>query len=898
MKYNLERNELFQSSHISILSCYTILSVILIAETLLMSWEIWAIFPIVAAVGVCWGMHIQHIGTETFRIWVFSVLMMVTFFFYGIHTTSTYDLATVMAPVMILYTMTGIKGLITLCQVTYYITLIYGFVKLIIDGAEVDALMVSRTVMHIAMMFVVSWLARLIIDKWLRVLGRSDEEIEQLTDATDRLNDFLANVSHEIRTPINAVIGLSGVCAEKTAEPELHADLLDINEAGRRVAEQISDILDYSEIDRHKLARNDEDFMLASVINDLVNELRDAKPEEIELVIDIDPSIPAVMNTDVSKLKKILRHLIVNGLKYTREGGVYVRISSIPEDYGVNLCIEVSDTGIGMTAEELERMSERFYQANSSRTRSSSGLGLGMAIVSGFVSSLGGFMTLDSKYGVGTTVRVSIPSKVVDDTICMSVAERDKLCLGAYLHFEKYRRPEVREYYNLMVRNIVRGLCVQMHRVDNEVNLKKLLSTVKLTHLFVGEDEYIDHIPLMEELAGKMKVIVVANGSIKLPERSKVRVMEKPFYCFPVTAMLNEGTSLEVDERHNMRCVGVKALVVDDEPMNLTVARSLFGKYGMIVSTATSGKESIKMCSEQEFDIVFMDHMMPGMDGVEAMKRIRTDPQRARNDLPIVALTANAVSTAKEMFLREGFDGFVSKPVDLIELERVLKKVLPKSMITYEDEEPENVRVKAAPVREKPSVRESTAPAPAAQEAPAQADSDSPYAPIEKCGVDISAGLKYCMNDEEFYKTLLTQFATESDDKRAGMEKHFASKNFTDYEILVHALKSTSKMIGCMGLSESAKALEFAAKDSDGDYIAEHHAEVMERYKQLTDAIKLICGTGGETDDAPIEFEPQDDKADAPIEFEPQGDKADEGIVFEPDGESGEVFEFLPQDKQ
>ena len=152
----------------------------------------------------------------------------------------------------------------------------------------------------------------------MQVMKRSEGEIEQLTDATEHLNDFLANVSHELRTPVNAIIGLTTLCIDKSRHREIQGDLIAVRDAGRKVADQISDILDYSEIDRKKAVCNNEDYMLSSVLHDLVNDVKQYKSKNVELIIDVDPSIPAVMNTDVSKLKKILKSLITNGLKYTQ----------------------------------------------------------------------------------------------------------------------------------------------------------------------------------------------------------------------------------------------------------------------------------------------------------------------------------------------------------------------------------------------------------------------------------------------------------------------------------------------------------------------------------------------------------------------------------------------------
>ena len=772
-----------------------------------------------------------------------------------------------MSTVIILYSMTGVKKLIDLCQITYFITMTYEVISMVKAGRPFEILEVTRILLHYAMIIMAARLARLIIDKWINVLEKTHNEIEQLTDSTERLNDFLANISHELRTPINVVTGLSAVCAENECSEKVRKDILAVNEAGLRIAAQVGDILDYSETDSDTLALCNEDYMLSSLLNDIANEVRPYCPDELELIIDVDHDIPAIINGDAEKLKKILRHLIINGLKYTKEGGVYVHISSAKEDYGINLCIEVKDTGIGMSTEEIERITERFYQVNSGRTRSSGGLGLGMSIVSGFASALGGFMVIESKQGEGTSVRVSIPQKVVDSTSCISSVSRDDLCIGAFLNFEKYTRPEVREYYNNAVMNIAKGLNVQLHRVDNAVNLKKLINTAGLTHLFAGDEEYRANTELIRSCADKMKVIVVTNKKDEIPAGSGIMTMEKPFYCFPVVTVLNENTADGDTADGVLTCRDTDILVVDDEPMNLTVARSIFGKYGMQVFTADSGQRAIEMCREREFDIVFMDHMMPKMDGVEAMKHLRSDPERKKKEFPIVALTANAVSTAKEMFLREGFDGFVSKPINLTELERVMKKVLPSSKISYE----------------KPSViKSSDEPANVTENAAAKVMPDDPPEPavsspadiLKQYGIDMGTGLDYCMNDEDFYRELLIQFADESIGKRKDIERFFAENNIKDYEILVHALKSTSKMIGCAELSEKARELEFAAKENNPAFIKEHHFAVMDMYENIVSGINKAFGRSVNDRDA---------------------DNSSGITEFVPDGGEDEIFEFSPE---
>ena len=862
---NDDKNDNFQASHLMLLIGYSILAVILVVESFLMGWEKWALIPITIGMVFSWIFHIRQLLSTNARLWFYAILMMFSFFFYGIHQTSTFDLAVVMAGIMVLYTLTGKKALINFAVITYYLSMGYEITVMALSGEEFDSLIISRTVMHCLIIFLIGWFSKAIIDKWTQVLDKSKDEIVMLTDATNRLNDFLANVSHELRTPVNAVIGLTGICIDKEDKEDIRRDMIAVRNAGRKVAEQIGDILDYSEIDRKNIVVNNEDYMLSSILNDLVTEIREYKSKDVELIIDVDPSIPSVMNSDATKIKKILRALISNGLKYTHDGGVYVRISCENQDYGVNLSIEVTDTGIGMSEEELERVYERFYQVDSGRARLGGGLGLGLSIVSGFVSLLGGFMIIKSKPDVGTTVHVSLPQTVVDASSCMSVNNPDKLCLGAFLHFEKFENPVVREYYNSMVLNIVNGLGIQMHRVDNTDNLKRLKESLPMTHLFVGEEEYCSDIELMEKLAKDMIVVVVANQDFTLPAKSNARILEKPFYCFPVTTILNTDINTRVKEGGKLRLNGVRALVVDDEPMNLVVGKSIFKRYGMVVSTATSGPESIDICREKQFDIIFMDHMMGGMDGVEAMKKIRGDVTGLDNNVPIVALTANAMSSAKQMFLSEGFDGFVSKPIEIEELERVLKQVLPKSLLSFEYEDEEGNSYIAEEENDEEETKEAIIKEP---------EKKTLAEKLEGSKINVEAGLKYCLGDEEFYNTLLIQFANEASEKIPALMDFYEQKDWGNYEIIVHALKSTSKMIGAMELSEEALKLEKAAKEKKESYIFDNHDHVMSVYEVLKEKINQATdnSSGSESESEVLEFKPEDGKdksSDDVLEFAP-----------------------------
>ena len=869
-------------SQLLILGSYTALVVALAVETLLMSWELWALPLIFGGVAVSWFLHIRNRMSDSQRLWIYTVLMMGTFFFYGIHITSTYDMGLLMMLVMIIYTFTGVSALVSFCQLVYYLTLAYDLAAMSLSGTVWDSLLISRTALHAVLIFMAGWLARFIIRQWAKLFQESEEQIAALNKTARRMNTFMGNLSHELRTPVNAILGTTEVLLDGARDGETREQLLSVRNAGNRLAMQVSDIMDYSELETGTLTVSEEPYTLSSLIHDTVTELSGRMPDGLELVIDVDADTPAALVSDAQKLRKVLFHVIGNSLKYTREGGVYVHVSQIRQDYGVNLRIEVTDTGIGMSETELEQVFRRFYQADSGKAVRTGGLGLGLPIACGFVRALGGFLMIDSRSGEGTTVKISLPQRVADDQPCMSVRDRERVVLGGYLNIGKFSHPYVREFYNAMILNIVRGLGTPMHRVGSVEDLRRLTEKISLTHLFVGLEEYLSAPDYLETLAGKMNVVVVANGDFSLPAGSRLMQMPKPLYGFPIAEVLNAGFRDSAAVGKKLTFPGVRALVVDDEPMNLNVACGILRKYGMHVTTAHSGAQAIRLCRETPFDLVFMDHMMPEMDGVEAMKQLRQLFAESGFGCPILALTANALSSARERFLKEGFDGFLSKPIEIPELERVLKRVLPDACVLEPDAEParpdpDSAAAVPLPVPSAPGAAGSgpraAGPAEAAPSSPA-ADADAQsLALLKQTELNTLSALRYCQQDLSLYLLLLRQFADEQPEKAARLERFLKEEDYRNYQILAHALKSNAKMIGADALSDAARGMEAAAKNCDAAYLTENHAALLRDYRAVADTVRGCLppeapAPGAEEEE--LIFEPAEPE-DGVLEFEPKG---------------------------
>ena len=298
--------------------------------------------------------------------------------------------------------------------------------------------------------------------------------------------------------------------------------------------------------------------------------------------------------------------------------------------------------------------------------------------------------------------------------------------------------------------------------------------------------------------------------------------------------------------RESFRAPEARILLVDDTRINLNVVVNLLKDTKMQIDTATSGASAVAMAEKTRYDVILMDQRMPEMDGTEALHRIRATEGGASRDVPVVCLTADAVVGAKERYLAEGFSDYLTKPIDSFALEKLLIRHLPEE--------------KVESTREDGSGSSSGS-------GPAEGENGG-FAKLRAAGIDPDVGLLYCQKDENFYRSLLAEYARENAEKAESIKSSFAGENWHDYAIYVHALKSTSKMIGASSLSEMAARLEAAANDGDSATIKSEHDDMMAEYETVTSAIRAVVPERAETEEEEdiLEFTPGDDDV---IEFLP-----------------------------
>ena len=570
-------------------------------------------------------------------------------------------------------------------------------------------------------LYLVQVLLIILIKKQKEMQRLVEQKIQEAETAGQAKEDFLANMSHEIRTPMNAITGMVELALRNEHLPEQEREYLyNIQSAGENLLSIIDDILDVTKIDSGNLEITEEPYEITSIVHDVMNVIQVMLGEkEVELLVDIDPNIPARLKGDGVRIKQIMMNLMGNAVKYTEQGKIHLKLETGPaegQDGKINLKVSVADTGIGISQEQMNDLFTVFKQANSRRNRSAGGSGLGLAISKKLIELMHGTLHAESELGKGSTFTFTIVQEVIDAKPCIDV--------------------------------------------DSQVTLQ---STMK-------------------------------REAVKKEKERRKKAGRQITFTAP----------------------DAKILIVDDNKVNLKVAEGLLRPYHMNVETADSGSRAIEMVQNEHFDLVFMDHMMPVMDGVDATKIIRELQGEYFQKVAIVALSANAVRGAREMFLEAGMNDFVAKPIEMRSMDRTLRRWLPEEKIIS------NKNAEEAVNREDDSMK------------------------MNPClwqmeGIDVAAAMEYACGDAELYREVLSDYRDSIYEKADVIERAVTDKDLDMYTIEVHSLKSTSKSIGAMELSKLAQELEECGKSGNWEIIIDRTPELLRGYRELYNIIAPYC---------------------------------------------------------
>ena len=483
-------------------------------------------------------------------------------------------------------------------------------------------------------------------------------------------SEFLANMSHEIRTPMNAILGMTDLALRNIASQNAVQNYLgNIKIAGNQLLSIINDILDFSKIEAGVVELASEKYNVNSMISDIVTMIHvrlDDKP--IDFIVDDDPELPIEMIGDITRIKQIIINLLSNAVKFTRKGHIIFSISSEADDEcdGIHkLKVSICDTGMGIRDEDIHMLFDSFAQLDTRKNRSIEGTGLGLAISKNLVELMNGGISAESKYGEGSCFSFYIKQRVE------SARPLPKLSNDEHRKVAVLGRSET---YALMLANKISKLGSRCDIIHNFEDI------ALYTHVVFDSSQLHD---ILKVRCPNTKLIAVTRDIMdndRLP--SNVEFVYMPLTSSLLLRLLDGVSDYTDNDTHGenltVKLCDTLLLVVDDSEVNLVIAEDVFEAYGASVDTVGSGFEAIEMVKEKDYDIIFMDHMMPDLDGADTTKIIRQFPEEKYRDLPIIALTANVVGDAREMLLQSGMNDFLSKPMEYREIEKVLREWLPK----------------------------------------------------------------------------------------------------------------------------------------------------------------------------------------------------------------------------
>lgn len=537
-------------------------------------------------------------------------------------------------------------------------------------------------------------------------------ELQLAKDHAEKANraksEFLSSMSHEIRTPLNAIVGFSEMIETEPDVDVCHENAKDIVTASHTLLEIVNGILDISKIEANKMEIVNKEYRLLPELNNLAKLMIPRIGEKpIDFRTNFAPDIPAVMYGDIAKIKEVITNILTNAVKYTEKGFINFNVSCINEDNSSSLVISVEDSGRGIKKEQIEKLFNKFERLEEDKNTTIEGTGLGLAITKSLVEMMGGKIVVNSKYGEGSTFTVYLKQKIIklhdgaeaneykdidnynfegfkvlvvdDNELNLKVAKKllnnYKIDVETAISgFECLDKINNGNQYDLI---LLDDMMPKMKGTETLTRLKQIptfnIKTVALTANAISgmKEQYISY--GFDDYLGKpiekMELLRVLSKYLRKTEQPKV--MESVQVNKPETKLeqpiLNDNNNTSTKDYS-----GKKVLIVDDNKLNIKIAAKLLEKYKLNIDEALSGEECLEKVKNTKYDLIFMDYMMPNMDGIETYKKLK---EIENFDTPVVTLTADAVEGSREKFLKEGFDEYIAKPILIDHLEEVLDMI-------------------------------------------------------------------------------------------------------------------------------------------------------------------------------------------------------------------------------
>lgn len=518
----------------------------------------------------------------------------------------------------------------------------------------------------------------------------NQKEIEarkEAEEANRAKSSFLANMSHEIRTPMNAICGMAEILGKCDLRPIEKDYVRTIQEASQSLLHIIDDVLDFSKIDADEMELVEEDYYFDQLMMG-VEDIIAARLQEkrIRFEINMGDPLPQIVRGDKMKIHQILINILGNAVKFTEKGKITLDIDFNPRQDGkLQISFMVTDTGIGIKKEDMGKLFNRFSQVDGRYNRKVEGTGLGLVLSRKLARLMGGDVTASSEFGVGSCFRIVVIQK--EDTYFKDVMNQERL---KDFHAYVYEEDSEERWY---LSRILSQLGVSSVFFYDKGQLSDLAGECRGEEGGEGNKilfyTYEGNHDLVNDLGIGCRKVALMEYYTRGADREKLDYyLRKPLDVFKVVRVLMEQSpGVEGDECSRIALRDARFAIVDDNRVNVKVAVTLLKEFGARMEAFTSGEGILKALERgRTYDIIFMDHMMPEMSGVEVARRIREMPGEYPAKAVIIALTANAIDGVEKDYREVGMNDWIFKPVNLERMQEKIIKYLPPEKVMYCEE--------------------------------------------------------------------------------------------------------------------------------------------------------------------------------------------------------------------
>ncbi len=641
--------------------------------------------------------------------------------------------------------------------------------------------------------------------------------------------DFLANMSHEMRTPMIAVCGMSELLLQNDLSPLEQEYVTTIQNSAQNLLSMVNDILDYSKIEANKMSLDEAPYSVENLVSDVASIINVRIGEkDIAFVADIALDVPAELIGDESRLRQILINLLNNAVKFTDRGMIRLRMTcSIDDSAHFWLTVEITDTGVGISREDQKKLFTQFTQVDTDHSRRMEGTGLGLVISQRLANKMNGSINVESEPGKGSTFTVVVEQKVKKRRELGFVPDPD-----GYLAY--ICEPD--GYYAENLRSILEAMGIAVLTV-NDVAVWDYYNSDRFgAMLFFDYGTCIAGVNSFAQKIKRMRLVAMVDRNTFVDDGMKenILIIHKPVLTGQLASLIR-GDDTESFRRvkkpeNHLFIPDARILVVDDNYVNLRVTAGLLNVYKPHVDMVSSGREAYEaLLRDPNYDMIFMDHMMPDWDGIETVQHIRAAEGEYYRNVPIIALSANVSEAARELFLTNGMNDYVEKPMSIETLAVVIRKYIPEEKQRTEYTEQVDPMMKISRSR--------------SEYVSSNIRSDARS--IKIAGLDVPQGIFNMGGSIDAYHHILNVFLTEGRLQSKQLCRYAESGSVNSYRIEAHSLKSVAESIGATELSMQARDHEDAAKQGDESFVSEHYAELVRMYDELLDNVAEYLKSGG-----------------------------------------------------